>query len=98
MNSVVQCLSNTPLLRSFMLSGAVTHEINRASRLGCNGRIADAFQKVIADLWSQQHVSFAPYALKSAIDRYRAQFSGGEQHDAQEVSPPSPFERAVWWV
>ena len=85
MNSVVQCLSNTPLLRTFMLSGAVEHEINRDSKLGYHGHMAEAFQRCVNSLWSQEHIYYQPRVLKNAIDRYLSHFGDGMQHDAQEV-------------
>ena len=85
MNSVVQCLSNTPLLRTFMLSGAVEHEINRDSKLGYHGHMAEAFQRCVNSLWSQEHTYYQPRVLKNAIDRYLSHFGDGMQHDAQEV-------------
>jgi len=95
MNSVVQCLSNTPLFSPYVVSGAIRAEINRSSKFGSNGRIVEGLTKVVSQLWSERHVSIAPRPLKDAIDVHRSIFADGLQHDAQEVRHGAVHTRGV---
>jgi len=84
MNSILQCLFNTPLLSDYFLNKSHLHEKNPKSR-----GLADAFgsllEKVKAHTGAKNYSNAeSTYDLKSKISRVNSMFSGYEQHDAQE--------------
>eukprot|EP01083_Nonionella_stella_P149235 473702_1 len=85
MNSTLQCLSNTPLLTHYFLSGRFRDEINKDNPLGRGGRIASAWGNVIEDLWSGKYRSIAPRALKTEIGAFAPRFMGYQQQDSSEL-------------
>ena len=84
MNSALQCLSHTPLLRAYVLSEQFAAEINRANPLGSQGRMVDEFANVLRMLWSDRYRSVAPSKFKRALARAKPQFAGNDQQDSQE--------------
>ncbi|KAH8927655.1 peptidase C19, ubiquitin carboxyl-terminal hydrolase 2, partial [Atractiella rhizophila] len=97
MNSALQCLSNTPELRDYFLSGVYHDELNRENPLGMQGQIAEAYGEVISHLWSPTASSsatssyfsssptFSPRHFKSVVSRFQPTFSGWGQQDSQEL-------------
>ena len=83
-NAGLQCLSHTPLLRAYLLSGRYGREVNRGNPLGTSGRIAEEVAQVLRLLWGGAHVCVSPQRLKRVLGRFKPQFSGNEQEDAQE--------------
>lgn len=47
MNSALQCLSNTPPLTEYFLSGQYKSDINKTNPLGMKGRIAEEYANLI---------------------------------------------------
>jgi ubiquitin C-terminal hydrolase len=85
MSSALQCLSHTPLLRHFFLSGKYQHELNRGNPLGTGGIIAQDFANLLRHLWSSSgHGHVIPTRFKKTLGKLKAQFSGNEQNDTQE--------------
>ncbi|KAI9495263.1 ubiquitin carboxyl-terminal hydrolase-domain-containing protein [Zychaea mexicana] len=64
MNSALQCLSNTPQLSKYFLSGKHKEELNRDNPLGMKGEVAEAYGEVIEELWSGTERSIAPRHFK----------------------------------
>jgi len=83
-NAGLQCLSFTPLLRAYLLSGRYTADINRNNPLGTGGRVVEEFASVIRDLWSQKYVCVNPSKFKRVLGKFKSQFAGQEQEDSQE--------------
>ena len=83
MSSALQCLSHTPLLRHFFLSGRYLSEINKSNPLGTGGIIAQEFAGLLKLLWNSNcHV--VPTRFKKTLGKLKMQFSGNDQNDAQE--------------
>lgn len=83
MSSALQCLSHTPLLRHFFLSGRYLAEINKNNPLGTGGIIAQEFAGLLKSLWNSNcHV--VPTRFKKTLGKVKMQFSGNDQNDAQE--------------
>ena len=53
MNSCIQCLSHTPILRDYFTTKAYLHDINRTNPLGYEGRLARVSAVLINSLWKQ---------------------------------------------
>ncbi|KAI8889822.1 cysteine proteinase [Backusella circina FSU 941] len=85
MSSALQCLSNTPQLTRWFLTGKYKSEINRNNPLGMNGLIAEAYGDLIEQIWTTQQTSLRPVNFKFTISKFNATFSGFLQHDTQEL-------------
>jgi ubiquitin C-terminal hydrolase/ubiquitin len=84
LNSTLQALSNTQLLRRYYLSGDFSDHISK-SPLSMNGRLADCFAELLKKMWENSHTVVPPVELKKLIGERRPEFAGYQQHDAQEV-------------
>jgi len=85
MNSALQCLSNTPDLTSFFLSGAYVNDVNPDNPIGMGGLLAQNYARVLKVLWSGESTSYSPRLLKTEIAHFAPQFSGYAQQDSQEL-------------
>ncbi|KAL5551499.1 hypothetical protein UlMin_001675 [Ulmus minor] len=84
MNSALQCLVHTPLLVKYFLED-YSDEINMENPLGMHGEIALAFGDLLRKLWSSGRTAIPPRSFKGKLARFAPQFSGYNQHDAQEL-------------
>ncbi|KAJ1447542.1 hypothetical protein M885DRAFT_542426 [Pelagophyceae sp. CCMP2097] len=85
LNSALQCLSHTPLLRSYVLSDRYAAEVNRANALGTQGRMCEEFACVLKQLWAGSTTEpYAPHKFKRTLARLKQQFANSEQQDSQE--------------
>ncbi|KAG8926015.1 ubiquitin-specific protease doa4 [Tulasnella sp. 408] len=84
MNSVIQCLSATVPFARFFIDGRWKAAVNLHNPLGSNGAVANAFAHLVHDLWQQESTYLSPYPFRKSICTYAPQFSGSDQHDAQE--------------
>nr|BAN21345.1 ubiquitin specific protease 2 [Riptortus pedestris] len=81
LNSVVQCLSNTRILKDYLVNREFLSEIrNSESR----GALIKSFADVIAELWSGEGKIVNTSAFKAQIQRYAPRFMGYNQQDSQE--------------
>lgn len=55
LNSSIQCLSHTPILREYFTSKAYYKDINRTNPLGHEGRLAQVSAVLINELWKRSH-------------------------------------------
>ncbi|MDP2435274.1 MAG: hypothetical protein Q8P67_05990, partial [archaeon] len=85
MNSALQCLSNTPELTDYFLSGRYAPEINRDNPLGMMGLVADSYANFLKEVWSGKYSIVSPNDFKTTIGKFRPQFSGFNQQDSQEL-------------
>ncbi len=85
MNSSVQCVSNTKILAEYFQKNCHLHELNRTNPLGMKGHIAKRFGDLVRDMWGSDSRTIAPIKLRWTIGKYRPQFAGFQQHDAQEL-------------
>jgi hypothetical protein len=53
LNSTIQCLSHTPILRDYFTSKAYLRDINTTNPLGHEGRLAQAFAVLVHNLWKR---------------------------------------------
>jgi hypothetical protein len=86
MNSCLQCLSNTPELSGVFASGAFERELDPKSK---SRELTLNYAQLMQDMWrgggKGGQVCIQPSALKMQISRWARQFSGYNQHDAQEL-------------
>ncbi|KAG5270624.1 hypothetical protein AALO_G00194750 [Alosa alosa] len=85
MNSILQCLCNTPIMADYFNKNRYQDDINRANILGHKGEVAEEFGVIMKALWSGQYKCITPRDFKVTIGKINEQFSGYEQQDSQEL-------------
>lgn len=85
MNSILQCLSNTPVITEFFTGNKYKEEINTDNPLGHNGKVAQSYGKLIKELWGDAYSTVVPRDLKDTIGEFQPQFAGYQQQDSQEL-------------
>ena len=65
MNSMLQCLSNTTLLRDFFVSKEYVEDINRVNVNSNGGRLAEAYGNLMEAMWSGNDKVVKPQAMKA---------------------------------
>lgn len=82
MNSVLQCLSNTPPLTDFF---GLSNDWEKASgRSGAKGAVTESFANLLHRMWNSQAGCENPSAVKASVAAISSRFSGYDQQDAQE--------------
>jgi len=71
MNSSIQCLSHTPILRDYFTSKAYLNDINRTNPLGYQGRLAQVSAVLINSLW-KKYQQQRPQIGKKLLQRQNA--------------------------
>ncbi|ORX71732.1 cysteine proteinase [Anaeromyces robustus] len=84
MNSGLQCIAHTALLRDYLLKGYWKKELNLTSIHSMKGKMVKAFVKVLENLWSNNSGPYRPTEFKSVISKHTPSFEGYHQHDCQE--------------
>ncbi|CAH0479984.1 unnamed protein product [Peronospora belbahrii] len=85
MNSALQCLSHVELLTRYFLSNEYKKDLNRDNPLGTGGNLAEEYDALLKEIHFGTAPSTSPANFKRAISRFAPQFSGFQQHDAQEL-------------
>ncbi|KAL1007626.1 hypothetical protein UPYG_G00089240 [Umbra pygmaea] len=85
MNSILQCLCNTPAMVDYFNKNYYQEDINRANILGHKGEVAEEFGVIMKALWSGLYKCISPRDFKITIGKINDQFSGYEQQDSQEL-------------
>eukprot|EP00644_Phytophthora_capsici_P001335 jgi/Phyca11/533060/estExt2_fgenesh1_pg.C_PHYCAscaffold_100047 len=73
------------LLTRYFLSNQYKNDLNADNPLGTGGNLACEYDALLKELWFGTVPSTSPASLKRAISRFAPQFSGFQQHDAQEL-------------
>lgn len=87
MNSIIQCLSNTALLRNYCYNTSAGSRMNDTVQSGGNtskGAIISAYANLMTMLWTTSESSVSPNDFKSRISKFAPRFVGYNQQDAQE--------------
>ncbi|XP_029431561.1 ubiquitin carboxyl-terminal hydrolase 8 [Rhinatrema bivittatum] len=85
MNSVLQCLCNTPCLAEYFHKNNYQDDINRSNLLGHKGEVAEEFGIIMKALWAGQYKYVSPRDFKVTIGKINDQFAGYSQQDSQEL-------------
>ncbi|KAM9480952.1 ubiquitin carboxyl-terminal hydrolase 8 isoform 1-T5 [Clarias gariepinus] len=85
MNSILQCLCNTPFMADYFNRNHYQDDINRSNILGHKGEVAEEFGAIMKALWSGQFKYISPRDFKITIGKINDQFSGYKQQDSQEL-------------
>ncbi|KAJ8340400.1 hypothetical protein SKAU_G00350330 [Synaphobranchus kaupii] len=85
MNSILQCLCNTPVMANYFNKNFYQEDINRANILGHKGEVAEEFGAIMKALWSGLYKFISPRDFKITIGKINDQFASYDQHDSQEL-------------
>ena len=85
MNSALQCLIHTDLLKDYFISGDYMNDINTEGEEALHGEFANAFGTLVTAMWEQQTRVIAPRRFKNELCMLNPQFQGYTQHDSQEL-------------
>uniref|UniRef100_A0A3B3URK3 Ubiquitin carboxyl-terminal hydrolase 8 n=1 Tax=Poecilia latipinna TaxID=48699 RepID=A0A3B3URK3_9TELE len=85
MNSILQCLCNTPRMADYFNNNLYLEDINRSNILGHKGEVAEEFGVIMKALWAGLYKCISPRDFKSTIGKINDQFAGYDQQDSQEL-------------
>lgn len=85
MNSTLQALVHTEPLAQYFLRGYFATDINTGNVMGHGGKMARLFARLMKELWTVDKDSVSPKKFHSDFTALAEQFSGFDQHDAQEL-------------
>ncbi|XP_022216427.1 ubiquitin carboxyl-terminal hydrolase 8 isoform X2 [Drosophila obscura] len=82
MNSILQCLSNTPHLAEYCLSDQYKNYISRSNKT--NGQVIEEVAALLKELWNGQYKCVASRDLRYVVGQYQKIFRGVDQQDSHE--------------
>uniref|UniRef100_A0A3Q2QFQ7 Ubiquitin carboxyl-terminal hydrolase 8 n=1 Tax=Fundulus heteroclitus TaxID=8078 RepID=A0A3Q2QFQ7_FUNHE len=85
MNSILQCLCNTPGMADYFNNNGYLSDINRSNILGHKGEVAEEFGVIMKALWAGLYKCISPRDFKNTIGKINDQFAGYDQQDSQEL-------------
>ncbi|XP_053722235.1 ubiquitin carboxyl-terminal hydrolase 8 isoform X1 [Synchiropus splendidus] len=85
MNSILQCLCNTPAMAEYFNNNYYLEDINRSNILGHKGEVAEEFGVIMKALWAGLYKCVSPRDFKITISKINDQFAGYDQQDSQEL-------------
>jgi Ubiquitin C-terminal hydrolase len=71
MNSCIQCLSHSPILRDYFTSKSYLNDINRTNPLGYEGRLAQVCAVLINSLWKRFNTTSSTTKKKNGNTRHQ---------------------------
>jgi ubiquitin carboxyl-terminal hydrolase 8 len=84
MNSVLQCLANTPVLHDYFVWKQLHYRhINRNSKFGSGGELVEELAELIKQMY-QTYRFISPKDFRAAVATHMPVFSGNEQQDSHE--------------
>jgi len=84
MNSIIQCLAQSPYLIPYFRNGYYQREINSDNPLGKDGKVAEEWANLVNAMWGGLYRTCVPYDFKKTIGSFSPQFLGYNQQDSQE--------------
>ena len=84
MNSAIACFSNTIELTTYFLTKQYKDDLNPENKLGCQGKLANEWYKLLKEYWIGNKKKGDPSKLKSIISKHIKTFKGDEQQDVHE--------------
>ena len=85
MNSAIQCLSSVEELTKYFLLKKYLEEINKTSKSGAKGKIAEAYYSLISELWNGNSRYINPWDFRQIFVSFVKQFAGFSQQDSDEM-------------
>lgn len=84
MNSIIQCLNNTPLFSKFFALGSYLKLVNRDNPEGSHGEVSRVFGNLLRNLSSGTFSRVRPYEFFNIFSNIYTLFQGNDQQDAHE--------------
>lgn len=84
MNAPIQCLSATVPFSRFFTDGRWKQAINFTNKMGSQGRLVQAFAKLLHEMWGGDLPYLTPTDFRRSICQLNSQYIGSDQHDSQE--------------
>lgn len=84
MNSALQCILHTPIIKKNFLNPSDNLKINKKNPLGTAGDLLTEFKSLTKKYFFTSHSSIRPSSFKTTLSRYLTTFEGYSQHDSQE--------------
>ncbi|TFK29579.1 cysteine proteinase [Coprinopsis marcescibilis] len=84
MNAPIQCLSATVPFARFFTEGRWKTAINYTNKLGSQGKLVQAFAKLVYEMWGGDLPFLTPMDFRKSICSLNQQYIGSDQHDSQE--------------
>lgn len=85
MNSALQVMFNTKPLTEYFRQNIHLFELNTNNKMGTKGHLAIRYADLLKEIQSAQTRSIAPLKFRFCVSKFAPQFSGGGQHDSQEL-------------
>lgn len=85
MNSALQVMFNTKPLTEYFRQNIHLFELNTNNKMGTKGHLAIRYADLLKEILSAQTRSIAPLKFRFCVSKFAPQFSGGGQHDSQEL-------------
>uniref|UniRef100_A0A8W7PLD4 ubiquitinyl hydrolase 1 n=1 Tax=Anopheles coluzzii TaxID=1518534 RepID=A0A8W7PLD4_ANOCL len=85
MNAALQVLFNTQPLTQYFIQKKHLYELNTSNKMGTKGQLVLRYAELLRDVWTASTRSIAPLKLRFCVTKHAPQFSGGGQHDSQEL-------------
>ena len=84
MNSALQCLLHTDILKELFLKTDYITDINYSNPLGTKGNLLKEFGNLFRNYWTTGRDSIRPSLFKRVLSNHLSTFEGYGQHDSQE--------------
>ena len=85
-NSIVQCLAQTPQLTQIFLNNDYQKDINKNNPLGYAGNIAKSYALLLKEIWSATNQTVSPSPVKDAIAQAACRFFARDTQLTQDAS------------
>lgn len=85
MNSALQVMFNTKPLTEYFRQNIHLFELNTVNKMGTKGHLAIRYADLLKEILGAQTRSIAPLKFRFCVSKFAPQFSGGGQHDSQEL-------------
>jgi len=98
MNSTIQCLAHTDMLRQYFTSGQYQDDLNVDNPLGTRGELATEFAKLLSEMWTYNASSNGSTSTSSYLSssyRYSSDYSSYSNGYGSNVVYPRNFKYAL---
>lgn len=85
MNVCIQCLANTKCIKEYTLDVNLwKSHLNVCNTMSRKGELMEGFAELVREMWMSAESSVRPYKFKELVGRFKEEFRGRQQQDAQE--------------
>eukprot|EP01083_Nonionella_stella_P092419 258748_1 len=81
-NSIIQCISNTPELLPYFITKKYEMDIREVNYMGMRGKFVREVANLLMDIWSNNYKVIKPESLVQTVWKYGPQFNETKARDA----------------